>query len=216
MALIGCMSVFNEAALIRSALWSLRAVVDRVVVVDGAVSEFPATGISTDGTREALLTSEHVLLVDALIDCANRPEHEKRSRYFVGRPGDWYLVLDGDEILVPRDRGALRLAVNQCKDDSMTLDLVEPGKRDTWQTPRLIRHVEGMRYWPDHCEVWAGERCVMSHNRPRASTEEHNPNGMIVHLPFVRGERRERDRDIYHDNLSKKMDEVYAERRARG
>ena len=208
--LIGCMSVFNERASIEAAMRSLATVVDRIVVVDGAVEEHPGHGRSTDGTVEVVEVVRRSLACPvSLTVVPGLPEHEKRSVYFgAGAAGDWYFVLDGDEIL-SADAHEMRRAMARTRADSLTVELLtlEPGHAPgpSWRTPRLFRHYDGARYRPDHCEVWAGQRCIMSHNRPRPSTEEDCPGALITHLPFIRGEARNRLRDTYHENLAKRF-----------
>ena len=91
--IIGCMSVFNEARMIRTAIKSL-SWVDRMIVVDGSYKGYPIQGNSTDRTVPIALAlgAEVILAPPGLTQIA------KRNRYLVGRPGDYYVVLDADEV----------------------------------------------------------------------------------------------------------------------
>jgi len=98
--LYGCMIAYNEESLIGGALRSLENKVDEIIVVDGRIDEFPGYGsISTDTTAD--IAQEYGARV--IQDYDPYPtEQAMRSQYLVGEPGDWYFVLDADEVLMTK------------------------------------------------------------------------------------------------------------------
>jgi len=108
--LVACFSIFNEVWNIERSLDSVRDC-DRIVVLDGAFSGFPHkldTGQSDDGTLDVVSrwlqkwtldrNDRDGWLVVPEIPWIN--QMMKRSFYFrFGEPGDWFLVIDGDEVV---------------------------------------------------------------------------------------------------------------------
>jgi hypothetical protein len=99
--------------------------------------------------------------VDKIIECEKdeagnyKPwEHEytKRSRYFVGQPGDYYVVLDGDERF--QSRFKWEGLTNPC------YNIMISREADTtipYPIMRVMRHHDGMRYYGAHHVVWIGD-----------------------------------------------------------
>lgn len=111
---------------------------------------------SSDRTLEILREAK----VDVLIRCAvgsdGNPlpwEHEytKRSQYFVGKPGDYYCVIDGDERIV----GKLDLEKLEAPAYNLMI------KRDENVAPypilRIFRHQDKMRYEGAHHALHVGD-----------------------------------------------------------
>lgn len=105
---------------------------------------------STDKTLEILKEKE----VDVIIECQKNDdgnsipwEHEyvKRSKYFVGKQGDFYLVLDADE----RIEGTIDL--ESLKDDAYNI-LLERWEEYCKPYPilRFFRHRDGIHYYGAH------------------------------------------------------------------
>jgi hypothetical protein len=99
--------------------------------------------------------------VDVIIECEKdehgQPkswEHEyvKRSKYFVGQPGDYYLVIDGDERLRKRfDWEKLTAQAYNVwirRDEEHTIP---------YPIMRVMKHVNGMRYYGAHHALWVGD-----------------------------------------------------------
>ena len=147
----GCVSAYQDADCLRETLPVLVKIVDRIVLVDGAYKGFKrfdaGTWSSTDATRE--LARDHgAMLVEASPEL---DEREKRSRYFVGQPGDWYLVVDADEVV----HGSLDREFLAASDpDDYWIEFYD--EDSPWQVDRgrrvfrLHRHRPGMRYHRAH------------------------------------------------------------------
>jgi hypothetical protein len=147
--LIVCVCTYNEAALIEGAINSLWAFgCQRMIVVDGQWDGFAPTEPyhSTDQTRQIATA-----LGAEIIQPPGRPwltEHEARSSYFLGDPGDWYLVLDADE----RVSGALPSNVPSTAFDGIG------AYRDTLNlTPRLLQQRGVLRYQYTHWTVYCDD-----------------------------------------------------------
>ena len=212
----GCVNAYQDADALRATLPALAAIVDRLVLVDGAYKDFPrfdsTTWSSTDATRE--IARDHgALLVEATpgID-----EPAKRTRYFVGEPGDWYLVVDADELACGAiDKSFLPLSD---VDDYWVAFADEDAP---WQVDRgrrvfrLHRHRPGMRYVGTHHALHVpdaseprGVRLVLDEGLPAI------PGLRLAHVKDrVRPRWREEPKTVYYERL--KADE-YAFRGAHG
>lgn len=91
--IIGCMSVYNEETQIATAINSL-SWCDKVCVVDGSYKGFPEQGLSTDNT----LTIAEDMGCEIALAPVGISQVEKRNLYLIGKRGDYYVVLDADEV----------------------------------------------------------------------------------------------------------------------
>lgn len=169
-----CYVAWNEAGEISDSIRSVKAYVDRFVVVDVAFTANPAPGPaqSTDGQR-AVVEAACAGVPLTYIEPGRRLEqHVARDLYLaeVGR-GAWLIALDGDEVLVgdhkevlelfrhpPATAVALRVFSTALLTPGMAPD-VTPEVYVTapviatagWQ-PRLFQRVNGLRHRP----AWEG------------------------------------------------------------
>lgn len=184
MKLFACVNAYREERLLADCLASIRtyAPAAEIVVVDGAyeswtkaarrlaaseleagheelyqlIMEF-AKPDSQDNTLKICeeFGVEHVIRTD-------KPwphEYTKRSQYFIGEPGDWYLVIDGDERLTGPGRVDWPL-LNGLKAPWVYNVIIE---RDDDSVPypmlRLQRHhSEGMVYLGAHHALHTGSK----------------------------------------------------------
>lgn len=103
-AMIGaaCYVAWNEATLIAESIRSVKAYVDRFVVIDGAFSTNPAPGpvASTDGMREVVERACTGSPLTYIVPPARLEEHVARNACLAELEADeWALVIDADEIL---------------------------------------------------------------------------------------------------------------------
>ncbi len=100
MTIIGCMAAYQEGESIGRALMSIVHMCNRIIVVDGARVGFPLYAnnhLSTDNTLEVAKW-----FGAEIITPPGRPWHnqiEQRNAYLAGDPGDWYLIVDADEVV---------------------------------------------------------------------------------------------------------------------
>jgi hypothetical protein len=136
------MVTYNDGGLVQKCLASVKDYIDQIIMVDGIFADFPLRPgdepTSTDGTVEALINLE----TDAekvIISAPGLTEIDKRDKYLLGEPGDWYLHLDADEWV---------------ENPETLLDLPDADVAwcQMWWTnrfaryPRLFRHVDGLHY----------------------------------------------------------------------
>lgn len=165
-----CLNVYREARLLPGCLESIRTAAPhaKIVAVDGAYENFVRAAKrcsameienghhamaelflkytapkSDDGTLEILRAAgAHV------IETEMPWEHEylKRSQYFVGKTGDWYLVMDADERLmgkVPED-------LSHLQDEVYNLMLSGDDADVPYHVLRFQKHIDGMCYQGAH------------------------------------------------------------------
>lgn len=163
---------YNEEATIADAIRSVKAYVDRFVVIDSVFVGYPATGThSSDRTREVALAAAAPRPITYVQSDRKLTETEARNLALAMlAPGEWGLVIDGDEILYGdltaaralfasldargREKDAIHVRVYS------TLVLHEGSAPDVdraayanvpvvatwgWQ-PRLVRMREGLEY----------------------------------------------------------------------
>jgi len=140
--------------------------IDRICFVDGAYAAVKHdVPYSTDGTLEYIqdLAARDERIVVITCTEAWKDEATKRSVYFIGAEGDWYLQLDADEQLIDekfqvgRGLDALREHLATCRLDAHFLPIYEPATRMKLVLPRVFRHQEGIRYDAAHWNVVAGD-----------------------------------------------------------
>lgn len=116
-----------------------------------------ASPASPDDTLEILRKNS----VDRIIE-TDRPwshEYDKRSQYFVGGEGDWYLVLDADERLQGK------VSVSDLSDPAYNIVLYRDQDRHPYAVTRLFQHESGMSYRGAHHAlhargtIWRKEIC---------------------------------------------------------
>lgn len=106
-----CYVAHNEAAGLARSMLSVKAYVDRFVIVDVA---FASNGggllQSGDGQRRVAERAASGLPLCYIEPGERLEEHEARQRYIEAVPlGEWLLVIDGDEVLVGEHSGLVEL-----------------------------------------------------------------------------------------------------------
>jgi hypothetical protein len=99
--IVACYVVANEEALIAESLRSVKAYVDRYVIVDSVFDTNPHEGThSTDRTREVAERVCAPVPLTYIESDRKLDEPTARNRYLDElTEGDWCLMLDGDEVL---------------------------------------------------------------------------------------------------------------------
>ncbi|MFH1230009.1 MAG: glycosyltransferase [Planctomycetota bacterium] len=173
--LIGVLSVYNEAQFFGRCIRSIREKVDRVIVVDGAYVSFPYDKPwSTDGTIE--LARKYA---DKIITTENAWESQivKRNRYLLGKEGDWYLMIDGDEELAGIPKGYE-------EQDDWNISLYRTDGISAYPVYRLFRHRRGIRYFGTHHCLMIGDEIL---NKRKMETIM---NCNIIHFNAERKQER--------------------------
>ena len=194
---IGCVIGWNDVENLRISLPALRPHVDRLIYVDGRYKDFPGDGdTSDDGSFDVALDWCN----DVLLPTGPGPwasEIEKRNHYLLGDPGDLYVVVDADEILIglPQWReGSLRLYRPDC---------IPP-----YPVFRVFEHREGIHYEHTH-------NCVVADGR----ILNHELVGQVIagcalnHISQYRDEQRKLDKGTYIRRLQTQEKRVREELR---
>ena len=201
--LIGCMNVYQDGALLGVSLPALLARVDRVVVVDGAYRDFQTYGespSSNDGTQNlARHFGAEVIEARPGLD-----EIAKRSRYFVGKPGDWYLVVDADEVIEGMGRDAVKSALNASPDDDYQIPFCQA--EAPWEAKhrgvfRLHRHRDGMRYHGTHHALHVPGQDGQLVMTVKPGTAPKFDGLLLRHLQMARSADRQNRKAAYYQKL---------------
>jgi glycosyltransferase involved in cell wall biosynthesis len=164
--LVQCIQCHNEEEFIGRTLSSIYSVVDRIIVIEGAVENRPYStedGHSTDRTLEIIedFKKNHdpdnkVMLIKISKHWKNL-EEIKQTFLDLCFPGDWIIINDADEFYRPEDilrlRAAIELNPHACEFVPNFLHFY----RDVWhvavpgpewqpQHQRIFKFVRGMRY----------------------------------------------------------------------
>ena len=175
MTLWVALNVYSESRMLVGCIESIRKAAPhaKIVAVDGAYESWTkasrrlaakalengheslaeaylyySSASSPDDTLQALRD----LKIDKIIE-TERPwahEYSKRSQYFVGQEGDWYLVLDADERLVGK------VDVSNLTDKAYNVVLYRDQDKHPYPVTRLFQHEEGMEYRGAHHALHAG------------------------------------------------------------
>jgi len=165
--IIACVNVFNDMKVLPGCLESVKDA-DLICVVDGAYAAFNhEKPYSTDGTLEYVDELRKVNPRIEVIHCDEpwASEAAKRSAYFIGREGDWYLQVDADERFEARDESAdamrlLRKHLAGCPLDAHFLPVHNIDDGTYTMFPRVYRHQDGITYDAAHWNVVADDRVI--------------------------------------------------------
>lgn len=109
--LIFGVATYNSEKTLPKCLNSIKPHADRIIVVDGRFRGRSGLTVgSWDHTRQiALLEGCEVIQSGGL------PQHKQRDLYLLGRPGDFYFIIDSDEFFEGRfDKEAILSARHNC------------------------------------------------------------------------------------------------------
>lgn len=210
MRLIGCVNAYHDAALLARSLPALRRIVDLLVVADGVYAGFPVYDprpYSTDGSLDVAGEYADVVVLPPFGDAGlRRPwatEVEKRNAYLVGRPGDYYLVVDADEVVEVIDGVIARAKISERDDWLVMLKRIGESMVE-YPIHRLFRHRDGIRYHGTHHAVHVGEPPALIHPSGLEADAPASvfPGLRLAHLWNQRDQdRAERKARYYQDVL---------------
>lgn len=161
-----CIQMHNEEEFAFSVLSHLYDEVDRIIVIEGAVTNRPNStkdGHSTDRTVEIIedFKANHDPQEKVIIVSIPRPwknlEEMKQMFLDMSTPGDWILINDADEFYMPEDIRRLRRAIDlnphACEFVPNFLHfygdcnhIAVPGPEWQPQHQRIFKYVRGMKY----------------------------------------------------------------------
>lgn len=138
--LIACVTAYNSERTLAECLSSLKPIADRIVVVEGRYDSF-YKAIPDTGLRSVDRTVDIAQSFDAKVIVApGQPQPQQRDLYLSGEPGDWYFVVDSDEVLegiFPRE------AIMAGKPSAYQIEIRGPASWSPYPVPtiRIYRHI---------------------------------------------------------------------------
>ena len=139
--------------------------------------------VSTDRTLEILKDFG----VETIIECKKSSEGNplpwpsevaKRSQYFVGKDGDYYFILDGDERVVGS------IAQEKLTEDAYTIMLKRDDDTVPYKVLRIFKHQDGIHYEGAHHALWVGDRLHTKNGIFNRMSDRigdiHNADGVLV------------------------------------
>jgi len=184
--IFGCINAYNEADMIEDCVEALRPYVDKIVIVDGAYKAYPHTcPRSINGTLEIIKNISDIFISQAR---AWEDEVEKRNAYLIGEVGDWYIVVDADEII----KGKIDRSIFNSSAIGYQMWIKRPSLP---RSPvfRIFRHLEGLQYKYAHCLLWSPETGPI---RPDTMPIIDSP--MFDHYTDSRTDERKKNKGIYY------------------
>ena len=215
--IVACISFYNDLDFLPGCLETLDWV-DEIFLVDGAYADFPHEAPwSTDGSVEWIKERRKSDPRIRLIEC-ERPwesEAEKRSAYFIGKEGDWYLIIDSDERVVglePDFDLELRKYLERYPLDHAVVEVeTKPHIVALERYIRLVRHQPGLRYEATHFNIVADDKMVTVDSYYEGTISIYL-GFKIVHILKDRSlSRREDKLEYYKRMLIREVDELKGE-----
>ncbi len=204
--IIACLIVYNDFDILPECMDSLSGA-DKIIIIDGAFKDYPhEKPWSTDGTVDYVKQRASIDRRIKFIECkkAWKDEVEKRSAYFTGKQGDWYLIVDSDERVGGEtiDRNGVK-AVKEFlptyEDDMLDVPLWELISGSFESAPRLFRHQEGIRYYLTHYLVFYKDKLLVNDSKKHKIFD-----GMkIWHMPDLRTDKRNSTKETFYRKMSR-------------
>ena len=180
--IIGCLIFYNEEQFLSDWYKNLSPHVDRIVAIDGRFEDYPGVAVySTDGSYAILGDKPDVTSICPAM--AWPSQQLKRTAYLVGAPGDWYVVVDADEML--ENGSSLRDEIDSLEGTPHEFAQIKVvGHGADRLAGRVFRHQDGLQYLHRHFwlgingeVVWKGdtgpvlEDVYLNHRRSERSPE---------------------------------------------
>jgi len=190
--LIGVCSFFNEVDFLEASLKALKILTHKLVVVDGAYVDFPhKRPYSTDGSLEIAKR-----YADMVIETKEtwQDEIEKRNQYLVGNDGDYYLMVDADEVIEGN--------IPKLTKDDYQIMLHRVNEKTPYPVYRIFKHRKGLQYWGTHHALWVDNELLNKKEMPIVQ------DCRLIHKMSLRDNERIEAKGIYYRALQIKEKKV--------
>jgi hypothetical protein len=177
--IIGCLIFYNEEQFLSDWYESLAPHVDKIIAIDGQINGMPGDqAYSTDRSHQILGARSKV---DNFATNVVWPDEQtKRSAYLVGAPGDWYVVVDADELLVNGDELYDEIdSLEGTPHDFAQIRVIGYGADRL--AGRVFRHQVGLKYMHRHFWLGIGDEVLWE-----------GRTGPILDGPYLRHRKDER------------------------
>lgn len=187
---IFCISAYNEEWIIEKCLESIKPFADRIIIVEGRFLGFPGPPHSTDNTVEIARRYTNEIIEDV----QDLPQHEQRSLYFQGKPGDVYVIIDADWEL---DGDFFKEYFWESDADVWHIYGYTPVAERSQLFPLAFRHVPGIHH---------GVGNLPYDCRDKPMLESPYKNDRVEHFYFTRhcierDDKRMKDKDHYFKTM---------------
>jgi len=193
MVVIAVCNVYNEGRHIRRTLDSLVGRVQHVHVFDGRYAQFPGQNYSSTDETESIVRSFPFTTWHPSPDVPYPDQLAKRTATLqVGEPGDWLLIIDGDEWLSD--------SIDRLPSDADVgwVQIVSGLYTGPYRTPRLIRHRPGLHYAGRHSWIYDADGYLVASHQHRTSRYVHvDLPVQLYNLRTVNGPERERQKKAF-------------------
>lgn len=214
MNLIACINCFNSMKTIPKTINSICDIVDKIVVIDSAYEDFPhKEPYSTDGTVEYLKSLNlNIEIIETRK--AWKDQIVKRTQYFLGKKGDFYFLIDADEILMTSlEKSDIPYISNskQLVDVGWGGVLSKSYKDKLYFVPRILKHQNGMHYAGRHYWIYDGQNHLIVSHRHKGEKYTHADMDIIIRniRPMARGKSTYRARRHLQEIRYKDENAVY-------
>ena len=218
--IVQCIQVCNEEKLVEACMLQLYDKVDRIIVIEGAVQSKVAAGQATPDGHSLDRTVEIIKDVKANKDPDNkiifvqidRPwqdlEELKNSFFQYMKQGDWMLITDADEFIMPEVADKLREAISL---EPWATEFVPAAFYHFWRDANHIRKPSG-DWGQQHQRFIRFQLGINYQNHPVA----RDGNGVCTYFDPRYLSRRFvlPDFAVYHYSYCKDNDEEIAEKKA--
>lgn len=178
----------------------MRELVDVLVVVDGAYRAFEQYNGTPESSDETLDVVHK--LADVVIRCertslgspvAWEDETIKRSKYLRGEPGDYYFVVDADEVI----EGTIDREILATREDWLVEHSEDVRRHLKKDLHRLFAHRPGVEYRGAHHAVHVGGALI----HPSRDVKAVFPGLHLIHIKSQRTQERSERKGRYYDWL---------------
>lgn len=168
--IVACIIILNEEEYIAACLEAVYELADRIVIVEGGVTTTRAQGL-TDSRGGSL--DETIKQIESVPDPDRKitllrgswpTKDEMREAYTSHlNPGDWLLMLDGDEILLDAEKWRL-LALMQTSEQTQKSAAINFPMHTFWNDFHTLAIGIWGKYRPPKCVRWEAGMHYLDHN----------------------------------------------------
>jgi len=218
--IVQCIQACNEEKLIEACMLQLYNHVDRIIVIEGAVQSKVAAGQATPDGHSLDRTAEIIQDVKANKDPDNkiifvqidRPwqdlEELKNSFFQYMQQGDWMLITDADEFIMPETVDKLRRAIDI---EPWATEFVPAGFYHFWRDAYHMRKPSG-DWGQQHQRFIRFQPGLNYQNHPVA--RDQNGTCTYFHPGYLSRRFVLPEFVVYHYSYCKDSDEEIAEKKA--
>ena len=205
---VACYIVLNEEEYIQASIESVYPLADRIIIVEGGNDYAVAAGLCGPDKRSTDATIDRIKAIDdpggkiELIQGAWKDKAQQRQEYAKRlTPGDWMLLMDGDEVFYANAIWRLSYLMRQHDVILPAFDLlwndfetVGTGVWDEFPQVKVVRWREGYHYRDHNCPCDARGRLIV-----RNARRPNVPERLYAHYAWVKPIEKLRRKAAYYE-----------------